>query len=44
MDSEFRDGLRRKALRLEYTLISYNVLEGIIAVGADLRHKEHSDA
>jgi len=34
MDSAFRDGLRRKALRLEYTLISYNVLEGIIAVGA----------
>ena len=34
MDSEFRDGLRRKALRLEYALISYNVLEGIIAVGA----------
>jgi len=26
--------LRRKALRLEYTLISYNVLEGIIAVAA----------
>jgi divalent metal cation (Fe/Co/Zn/Cd) transporter len=24
--------LRRKALRLEYTLISYNVLEGVIAV------------
>ncbi|HEY7680284.1 MAG TPA: cation transporter [Terriglobia bacterium] len=26
--------LRRKALRLEYTLISYNVLEGVIAVSA----------
>ncbi|MBI1954906.1 MAG: hypothetical protein HYS38_00770, partial [Acidobacteria bacterium] len=26
--------LRQKALRLEYTLISYNVLEGIIAIAA----------
>lgn len=29
--------LRRKALRLEYTLVSYNVLEGIIAVAAGWR-------
>jgi divalent metal cation (Fe/Co/Zn/Cd) transporter len=32
-----QQALRRKALRLEYTLISYNVLEGIIAVGAGWR-------
>ena len=29
--------LRQKALRLEYTLISYNILEGIIAVAAGWR-------
>lgn len=28
------DQLRSKALRLEYTLISYNVLEGVIAIAA----------
>ena len=28
------DALRRKALRLEYTLISYNVLEAVIAIAA----------
>lgn len=29
--------LRRRALRLEYILISYNILEGLIAVGAGWR-------
>lgn len=29
--------LRRRALRLEYLLISYNILEGLIAVGAGWR-------
>jgi divalent metal cation (Fe/Co/Zn/Cd) transporter len=29
--------LRRKALRLEYALISYNILEGVIAVAAGWR-------
>ena len=31
------DLLRRKALLLEYILIAYNVLEGIIAVAAGRR-------
>ncbi len=31
------DALRRKALRLEYTLISYNVLEAVIALAAGWR-------
>lgn len=36
-DEPVRERLRRKALRLEYTLISYNILEGIIAVAAGWR-------
>ncbi|MBI4463402.1 MAG: cation transporter, partial [Acidobacteria bacterium] len=32
-----KDSLRHKALRLEYTLVTYNLLEGIIAVAAGWR-------
>ena len=31
------DALRRKALRLEYTLIAYNTLEAVIAIAAGWR-------